>query len=566
MAEEPVNQDIAQQPPADQDVTDHSAADPTQILLQASAAAEVLQQRFVELQTRRNELLTERQQLESERSAFDRHAREFAANVANDRNAHRDLQAELDQRLAAVESREQAAKRQSEEFRAAQRTAAEERVLQRQSLQSELEADRATIAQREEELTANRQQLEQRQRDMEESHSATLQRLEEEVAAEKESLEQRVRREMTGELAEVAREKQEWHLRRDEISQEIQQQQDDLHQQREQFGEHIEAERARLRDELEKRRLALQTEQNNLQRRYRFQFEHLTRARDDLELELREFRHEQQLFRTGRLKMLELNRLRFQQLDKIHSRLQQRDASLARELRVIERSRAASESQIQRHQSQFREQSEAATRDLETRSRTVRQQEASARELSTRLEGRSQRLNQMRSELDRSQAEILEQRLVLEEVRAKLKSDPEHENRIQSVLDQARADVNRFFEKLRQSVTQERTRLETISAEFQERQQQLRRDRSELESCFSQQDTESDSTTVTDTRQLHDSMQQQLATLQEEWKKERLDAERTIRDLLDQLTARDTKLFQEAQHTSGSASPAEKALPDRTAA
>jgi chromosome segregation ATPase len=545
-------------------------ADPMQVLLQASAAAEHLQQRFIELQDRRNELQAERRQLESERAAFDKHAREFSTRMAEDRARFLDRQAEVERRIGEVEDRESRVAAQLEEFRVAQRNAAEERVLHRESLMAEVAEERAQIAAREQQVEQQQQQLATRKAELEAEFERRAAELEAESTAERQALEQRVRREMTAELQQVAREKQEWEQRREGIVQEIQQQQDDLHQQREQFGEHIESERSRLRDELEKRRAALQSEQNNLQRRYRFQFEHLTRARDDLELELRQFRREQQLFRTERMKMFALHRLRFRQLDAIRTRLQKRDESLARELRVIERSRAAADAQILRKQRQFEEESEATARDLETRLRSVRQQERSAAELSTRLEERSQRLNQLRSELDRSQAEILEQRLVLEEVRAKLEADPQHQHRIAAVLDQARGDVTRFFEKLRATVNSERTRLEAVASELKERQQQLRRDRAELQSCFAEQPTaatEEPSGVVPVQTAASESLETQFDRLQEQWKQERREAERTIRELLDQLNAREIQAFQTESTGQTPQSAGRDELPgDRTAA
>ena len=61
-------------------------SDALRILLQASAAAESLQQRFTELQQRRAELTAEHQQLEADRRAFESRAREFAASVAENTN------------------------------------------------------------------------------------------------------------------------------------------------------------------------------------------------------------------------------------------------------------------------------------------------------------------------------------------------------------------------------------------------------------------------------------------------------------------------------------------------
>ena len=64
-----------------------------------------------------------------------------------------------------------------------------------------------------------------------------------------------------------------------------------------------------------------------------------------------------------------------------------------------------------------------------------------------------------------------------------------------------------------------------------------------------------------------DSAAQRLARLEEEWKRERREAERTIRELLDQLTARDMESFESGLGPAASAR-AVAAIPssDRTAA
>lgn len=214
---------------------------------------------------------------------------------------------------------------------------------------------------------------------------------------------------------------------------ELRQQGEDLQQQRELFGQQIDAEQHRLQEEIEKKRQSILTEQSNLQRRYRFQFEHLTRAKEDLEAELREFRREQQMFRSERLRFLEQHRLRFRQLEHIRQLLMAREESIARETRIAERSRFAGLSEVQRQQRRSEEEREAILRDIESRQRRTKQQEASLADLVARLEERSQRLNRLRAELDQTQSEILEQRLVTEEARTSL------------VRDGASADVARAF-------------------------------------------------------------------------------------------------------------------------
>ncbi len=256
-------------------------SDALQILLQASAAAEVLQSRFRELQQRRAEIAAEHQQMDAERRVFEQRAQEFASQVAKDRAAQRELQVELEQKLAKTTLLEEQLEQQSADLRAAQRNLNDERVLLKQALKSELDEERSRLAEQRQQVDAFRRELESQRLQDQNLIAERLRQFDENLTAEKLKLEDRVRDEMASELAQINREKLEWNHVRDQQLYELQQQAEDLQQQREAFGEQIEVEQTRLRDEIEKRRQQLLTEQNNLQRRYRFQFEHLGRARSE---------------------------------------------------------------------------------------------------------------------------------------------------------------------------------------------------------------------------------------------------------------------------------------------
>lgn len=531
------------QPAADFSAPD---TDALQILLQASAAAEVLQSRFRELQQRRAEIAAEHQQLDAERRAFEQRAQEFASQVAKDRAAQRELQAELEQKLAKTTVLEEQLEQQSAELRAAQRSLSDERVLLKQALKSELDEERARLAEQRQQVDVFRRELESQRLQDQTLLADRLRQFDENLTTEKLRLEDRVRDEMASELAQINREKLEWNHVRDQQLYELQQQAEDLQQQREAFGEQIEVEQNRLRDEIEKRRQQLLTEQNNLQRRYRFQFEHLGRAREDLDLEVRDLRREQQMFRTERHRFLELHRLRSRQLELVRSRLEEIEASLHRETRIVDRSRAAALADVQRLRLRSEEEREAVSRDLENRQRRIRQQEASLAELAARLDERAQRLGRLRAELDKTQAEILEQRLSIEEARGLMLRESGPSDQTRARLEQARGDVQAFFDRMRQQLNEERDKIESAASEVSDRQIQFRKDRAELEQWFGSReaalaDRTSDSV-VDQQQQAILSLQQQLADLQERWLSDRRDGERTIRDLLTQLAAHEIEI------------------------
>jgi len=110
-------------------------------------------------------------------------------------------------------------------------------------------------------------------------------------------------------------------------------------------------------------------------------------------------------------------------------------------------------------------------------------------------------------------------------------------------LEQARGDVQSWFERLRSQLNSERDKLEATSSEISDRQLQFRRDRAELEQWFASREADlqerSSGSVVGELQQTIELQQSQLAEFQERWRADRREAERSIRDLLDQLTGTD---------------------------
>lgn len=529
-------------------------SDALRILFQASAAAESLQQRFSELQQRRAALTSDHQQLEADRRAFEQRAQEFATQVARERTEQREMIAELEQRLGKVGQQEELIQRHAAELRSAQRSLAEERVILKASVRAELDEERMKVSQERMLLDAERDRLRAQAQQERQEHADRLQAIAEELKTERARLAEKARDELATEIILLNRQKAEWERAHESQLLEIKQQGEDLQQQREMFGQQVDVEQQRLREEIEKKRQSILTEQSNLQRRYRFQFEHLTRAKEDLEIELREFRREQQMFRSERLRFLEQHRLRFRQLEHIRQLLMEREGSIDRETRIAERTQNAIMAEIQRQQRRSEEERDAILRDIESRQRRTKQQEASFADLVARLEERSQRLNRLRAELDQTQSEILEQRLVTEEARTSLVRDAASSEIARARLEQARGDVQSFFERLHSQVAAERDKVELTAVDVAERQQQFRNDRAELELWFAKREEELSSrvagSVVDEQQQLIETIQGELATLQDRWKRDRCAAEKTIRDLLDQLTVREMQISESSLHAS----------------
>ena len=403
-------------------------------------------------------------------------------------------------------------------------------------MNQELARERESLQRQQAFLDEERQKFVERNQLLEEEHSARLQQVELDLKAERETMRDDLRRDLSIEFQQLNRERLEWDEEKERQAQEVQQQADDLQQQREMFGQQLDTEQNRLKGEIEKRRQMLLTEQNNLQRRYRFQFEHLARAREDFELELRELRKEQQLFRTERRAFQEQNRLRFGQLGGLREVLSDREASLVREQKVIDRERMSSELEIRRQKERLNEHRDAVMQDLESRHRHVQQLEQASSENANKADQRLQHINQMRSELDAQQRDILEQRLLLEERNSIPMVAGEH---TEEAVNQARQAVEVFFETLHGRLKIEGLRLNDQLQDLTAKQEQFRIDRVELERWFAEQEqqvVEADvSNRSDDLRRRISELETELAEAERQFDNAQKIHESHVRQLLDQI-------------------------------
>ena len=518
--------------------------DALQVLLQASAAAESLQQRFGELQSRQAEIVAERGQLSADRTAFEQRARQFAEQVARDRSNQREVTAELEHRQHEVSQRQTEQEQQQSLIDQTRQELEAKRARLHDAVNEELARERAVLQRQQNTLDQERQRTAERAEQLEQQHRDRMQQHEEAVQTERETMRESVRQELSAELDEIHRERQEWASQKEAQTAELLRETEDLQQQRELFGEQLDAEQQRLRGEIEKRRQTLLTEQNNLQRRYRFQFEHLARSRSDFEVELREMRGELQLFRSERKAFDEQHRRRFGQLQKIRETLSEREESLKREQKVVDRNRVGTELDLKRQHTRLQEHQEAVLQDLDSRTRRIHQSEQSSADASHRLDQRLQHVNQLRTELDSRQREVLEQRLLLEELQATVQmDDPKYSTSRQSAKDA----TERFFEQLHVQLKSEHLRLEAKATDLADKQEQFRKDRNDLEQWFAdraaQVGTPSQDVDSEEMLGKFAAVEEELASTRKEWLSERKDAEATIRRLLDQIASSEVQTF-----------------------
>jgi chromosome segregation ATPase len=212
---------------------------------------------------------------------------------------------------------------------------------------------------------------------------------------------------------------------------------------------------------------------------------------------------------------------------------------------VIDRDRVSAELEIRRQNERLQEHRTSVVQDLDSRARRLQQGEQSSAETAQRLEQRLQHVTQMRAELDLQQREILEQRLLLEELQASARQQS-LPTRGTAQFEQAQKSVVQFFEKLHHPLRAERDRLEAKFSELASRQEQFRKDREELERWFADQEASLAEKSHDDSGVVEIQMatvEGELAKTRRQWHSDRKESEATIRQLLDELAERESAAF-----------------------
>lgn len=309
--------------------------------------------------------------------------------------------------------------------------------------------------------------------------------------------------------------------------------------------------RAAVDAEITAARLAWETEQSTsiadqqrerglLETRLRFQQEHLEKVRDDLERTQAEFRRERQQERH-RLEDLERqSQRRLVQLSLYRDALSEQAKSLDREAATFTRVRRAWEDSVATSRAAFDTETSQWRQDAERqRLEIARQQEALGKH-SESIDGRRQRLEKLRIELEETHRSNLELRLAVEEAWAQIAQAVGSDEEARLRVEQARQGLSLYYQELhaglmaqRREVLDLENRLQHDRGEFHAERQTLVQWLSERDEALRLQEAEINA-------RLHQAMQEEAAwrDIQNRWLAERLEAESVIRRLLGELGER----------------------------
>ncbi|VAX36199.1 hypothetical protein MNBD_PLANCTO02-1219, partial [hydrothermal vent metagenome] len=294
--------------------------------------------------------------------------------------------------------------------------------------------------------------------------------------------------------------------------------------------EAFEAEQKQLKKEL-------QQEQSIFENRMRFQQDHLTKLRQELEQVQKDIRIEQQQYRQLAEEQEKQSQRRAQQLAKYRQRLEKRDASLSRTEELLKKDRQVFEAESSRDKIRFKNNRETWEEERLTQRADIKRQQEMLALHAENLEGRKERLDRLRSELEETHQETLTMKIALEEAWAQF-SQAAGSDTSQQKVDASRQALDGHYQQVLTTCAQQRDELSRAQIEFNEQQAAFREEQKRLADWLENREEKFqvwEESLRKDTHQLETSIANWNAH-HDQRTKERAEAEILIRDLLQQLS------------------------------
>ena len=288
--------------------------------------------------------------------------------------------------------------------------------------------------------------------------------------------------------------------------------------------------------EIERRDADVTRREIDVEKRARFHEDHLDRVRRDLAEQRRDLERERQRQRVWIEQVEESIRLRLIHVRRYRDLVAQREQSVEHERELHLQSKQVSENEIlgirrllQEQWLAFDQEKAAQLAELERRSADLTQRQAA-------LEIKSQTVEQLRSEVDLANQDLLEQRVIVTQVRAALdQTFGQHE--IETQMEQMQARLHERWRQVRESLVEQRDEIETARQSLQRLRDEFRNERELLTTWVGQREyqlraVEDD---LTRERSLAQETENHWSAARERWREEKIEAENIIRGLLLQL-------------------------------
>ena len=282
----------------------------------------------------------------------------------------------------------------------------------------------------------------------------------------------------------------------------------------------------------------LRHERAVLENRLRFQQEHLAKARQEIEAAQNEFRRESQRARGQLEEGDAIIRLRQSQLDRVRALLEERERSVNREREMLFKSQRAFEQFTEHDRERIKLEREEWDHERGGQLADLRRQQDMLALHANNLEGRRERLDKLRAELEETHRTTLEMRMAIEEAWAQM-TQACGVDVAQQRLDQAQQQLSGHYRGLRDSLIEQRHELDEMRQLFQTQRDEFRAEQQTLSEWAASQDRtlrtrEGDLQTQAEQLDVRESAWRSAS---QRWINEKIEAEAVIRDLLQQLTS-----------------------------
>ncbi|MBX3442261.1 MAG: hypothetical protein KF774_07620 [Planctomyces sp.] len=287
---------------------------------------------------------------------------------------------------------------------------------------------------------------------------------------------------------------------------------------------------------LETRDQTLTQQAVDLDKRTRFHEDHLQKLRKEIASQRSELDRQRQRQRTWALEVDESIRFRLSQIRRFRDLLERREQTFDAECELFRQQRVAAQNEAARERDALAEERVSLAAQTEAQLAENRRQQDLLIRHSATLDARRQRLDALRDELEQSHQELLEGRLAVEQATAELvrQSDPET---AQAGVQQARETLFNDYRDLRESLIQRRQeadeairKLVATRDEFRaERDTQVQRTVEREELLAGRERAMAEQSLAAAERE------KEWLAAQAQWRDDKLEAERIIRELLEQL-------------------------------
>lgn len=543
-----------------------------ELLTQASQLVDHLRNQFSDLHRRDQAIAAQAQQLEQERRSVQLWKQEAEQELQNKADSLRQREASLAKSLAEQEQITETLRMAQREVDRKKDAFDAERIKLLAEMSSKLDGDRERLQQATAATNAERQQLQaefDRQRESLEAsiHSrlqeldAAKSRVREDVTEEILTAELRAEREaLIAERDEVERLRANWIAEKDRELSELNREREIQAEATERVREELLAIRQQHANELETQQIEqeaslkqqqeefarqrdlqmqeLKHERAVLENRLRFQQEHLNKARQEIESAQNEFRREAQRSRSRLEEGEAVIRLRWSQLDRVRSLLEERERSVNREREMLFKSQRAFEQYTEHDREQIKFERDEWDRERSLQQSDLRRQQDMLALHVQNLEGRRERLDKLRAELEETHRTTLEMRMAIEEAWAQM-TQAAGEDSAKQRIEAAQQQLSNHYRFLRETLTEQRRELDEMRQAFQQQKDEFHSEQQALTEWAATEERrlrDQSTTLKTKTEQL-DMRESAWRSASHRWVTEKIEAEAVIRDLLQQLTS-----------------------------